>query len=239
MKRFIDFILALIGFLLTLPIFLVLSLLIWLEDRQSPIYKAKRVGKYNKDFTLYKFRSMRVASEKTGVFSTSANDNRITKIGRILRRYKLDELPQLINIINGTMSFVGPRPNVRIDVDKYTLEEKKLLILAPGITDFSSIVFSDEGEILKDAQDPDLKYNQVIRPWKSRLGLIYIENANVLLDLKLIFWTFVVIFNRNSALNAISKQLQKIKCDEAVVKVSLRQAPLVPTPPPGADRVAS
>lgn len=218
---------------------IIIAILIWLDDRKNPIYKAKRVGKGNKDFTLYKFRSMKASSDKSGVFSTSANDSRITKIGQFIRGYKLDELPQLINIINGTMSFVGPRPNVRIDVDKYTKVELELLSVRPGITDFSSIVFSDEGEILQDAQDPDLKYNQVIRPWKSRLGLFYIQNSNLLLDLKLMIWTVLVIINRKSALEKISNHLLKMKCDEDVVNITLRKDPLVPTPPPGTDQVAS
>lgn len=218
---------------------IMIAFLIWLHDRHSPIYKAKRVGKDNKDFTLYKFRSMKVASDKSGVFSTTANDSRITKIGHFIRGYKLDELPQLLNIINGTMSFVGPRPNVRVDVDKYTKVEMGLLSVRPGITDFSSIVFSDEGKILQDSEDPDLKYNQVIRPWKSQLGLIYIKNSSLLLDLKLIIWTGLVIINRKSALEKISKELESMKCDKELISVALRKKPLVPTSPPGTDQVAS
>lgn len=216
----------------------VIAILIWLDDRYSPIYKANRVGKGNRDFTLYKFRSMKVDSDKSGVYSTSANDSRITKIGHFIRDYKLDELPQLLNIINGTMSFVGPRPNVRVDVDKYTKVELELLSVRPGITDFSSIVFSDEGDILQDVQNPDLKYNQIIRPWKSRLGLIYIHNSSLRLDLKLIIWTALVIINRQSALEKISKELLNLNCEKDVVTIALRKEPLVPTPPPGTDQVA-
>ena len=238
MKRLFDFSLALIGLLLLSPIIALLSFLIWLEDRHSPIYKAKRVGRHNKDFILYKFRSMRLEADKTGVFSTSANDTRITRIGSFIRRFKLDELPQLVNILNGTMSLVGPRPNVRVDVDKYTLKEFELLNVRPGITDFASIVFSDEGDILSDAEDPDKKYNQIIRPWKSRLGLIYIEKSNLALDLKLLFLTFIVILNRPAALKRINGILKELGAEQSLLEVVLRKKDLTPFPPPGSNEVA-
>ena len=129
---------------------------------------------------------MIVNADSSGVDSTSTDDNRITKVGSLIRQFKIDEIPQLINVLLGQMSFVGPRPNVRSDVDLYTKKEELLLTIKPGITDFSSIIFSDEGEILSGSKDPDLKYNQIIRPWKSRLGILYIQNASFLLDFKLL-----------------------------------------------------
>ena len=146
--------------------------LVYRQDKESPFYMAPRVGRNNTIFKMAKLRSMVSNADKSGVDSTSANDSRITPIGHKIRKYKLDELTQLWNVFIGDMSLVGPRPNVQRDVDLYTKDEKNLLNVRPGITDFSSIVFSDEGDILKDKKDPDLSYNQLIRPWKSRLGLI-------------------------------------------------------------------
>ena len=178
MKRIVDLILSFFALLFISPILIIFVILIFLEDQQNPFYIAKRVGKGGVNFKMIKLRSMVVNADKSGVDSTSANDSRITKIGKKVRKYKLDELTQLWNVFLGDMSLVGPRPNVQRDVDLYTDIEKKLLTVKPGITDFSSIVFSDEGDILKEKDDPDLAYNQLIRPWKSRLGLIYIKNID-------------------------------------------------------------
>ena len=156
-------------------------MIIWLSDFNSPFYVSSRVGKDNKPFKLIKLRSMIINADKTGIDSTSKSDNRITKVGKIIRKFKLDELCQLFNVLLGEMSLVGPRPNVKREVDLYSDIEINLLNVKPGITDFSSIVFSDEGDILDGAENPDLRYNQLIRPWKSRLGLIYIKNSSILL----------------------------------------------------------
>jgi lipopolysaccharide/colanic/teichoic acid biosynthesis glycosyltransferase len=158
MKRVFDFILAFIGLILSSPILLPVIFLIWIQDWNSPFYIAPRVGKGEKPFKMLKLRSMIMNADKTGVDSTSSNDKRITGVGKFIRKYKLDELSQLWNVLIGDMSLVGPRPNVKRETDLYTIEEKKLLIVRPGITDFSSIVFSDEGEILKDQIDPDIAY---------------------------------------------------------------------------------
>ena len=143
--------------------------------------------------------------------STSDNDNRITKIGKIIRKIKLDEITQLINVLIGNLSLVGPRPNVFEDVNKYTDKEKHILSVLPGITDFSSIVFSDEGSILKNSKNPDLDYDILIRPWKSRLALLYINNSNLVLDIKILFFTFTNFFMRNRTLSMINTQLIKLK----------------------------
>ena len=183
-KRSFDIFTSFFGLLFLSPILFLAIFLVWKEDKRSPFYVTKRLGKNNKLFKMIKLRSMSVDADKSGVVSSSDNDIRITSIGQKIRRYKLDEFIQLWNVLIGDMSLVGPRPNVKDETDLYTNIEKKLLSVRPGITDFSSIVFSDEGNILKEKNNPDLAYNQLIRPWKSRLGLIYVKNRSFLLDIK-------------------------------------------------------
>ena len=186
---------------------------------------------------MVKLRSMISGADKSGVDSTSAEDKRITWVGHLIRRYKLDEFSQLWNVLWGQMSLVGPRPNVMKDVELYTDEERHLLDVRPGITDFSSIVFSDEGDILAGSDNPDLRYNQVIRPWKSRLGLLYIRNQDFLLDLRIILLTLIAIISKPLALNRLQKILRKLGADKRILGVAQREEPLQPYPPPGADRV--
>ena len=171
MKRIFDIVVALTGLLISSVIIVPVAVAVWLQDFKSPFYLGPRVARGGGMFKMVKLRSMVVKADKTGVDSTGASDPRITPIGRFIRAYKLDEITQLWNVLWGQMSLVGPRPQVKRDADLYTAEEARLLSVRPGITDFSSIVFADEGEILKDKSDPDLAYNQLIRPWKSRLGL--------------------------------------------------------------------
>ena len=177
MKRLLDVIFSLAGIIIFSPIIFIFGILIWLQDFGNPFYISKRVGKNFKEFNLIKLRSMVLNADKSGVDSTSSNDKRITKIGNIVRKYKLDELMQLFNVLFGNMTLVGPRPNVKSEVDMYTKKEKTLLQVKPGITDFASIVFSDEGNILKNKKDPDITYNQLIRPGKGKLGIFYIRNS--------------------------------------------------------------
>ena len=211
--------------------------LVWVNDFGNPFYIAMRVGKDEKKFKMFKLRSMIVNADKTGVDSTSNNDMRITRIGKFIRKFKMDELSQLINVLLGDMSLVGPRPNVQRETDLYTKSEKKLLLVRPGITDLSSIVFSDEGEILSNSKDPDIDYNQLIRPGKGYLGIFYIENQSFVLDLKLIFITLISIFNRNLALKNISKLLKKYNASESLIKIAERKERLVPSPPPGSTNI--
>ena len=218
------------------PIIFIFMFLVWLQDYNSPFYISRRVGKAGKSFNFIKLRSMVVNADSSGVDSTSLNDKRITSTGKTIRRYKIDEIPQLIHVISGKMSFVGPRPNVSADVDLYT-EEVKLLSVSPGITDISSIVFSDEGDILSGSKDPDLKYNQVIRPWKSRLGLLYIENKSFTLDITLIFITIISIVNRNYALKLVNKLLISLDANQLLVDVCKRENDLKPYPPPGSKDI--
>ena len=180
---------------------------------------------------------MLVNADKTGVYSTSANDMRITAVGKLIRKFKIDELSQLWNVLAGDMSFVGPRPNVEREVALYTEEERHLLDVRPGITDPASIVFADEGEVLAGSDDPDLRYNQVIRPWKSRLALLYVKNGNFLIDLALILLTVVAIFSRPLALQGLQKVLKRLGADDRLLAVARREGPLRSYPPPGSDRI--
>lgn len=237
MKRILDFVLSLIGLIISSPLLIPIIIIVWMQDWHSPFYIALRVGKKEKLFKMVKLRSMIINAHKSGIDSTSSNDTRITSVGRFIRSYKLDELSQLWNVLIGDMSLVGPRPNVKRETDLYTLAEKKLLTVKPGITDFSSIVFSDEGDILKDQTDPDIAYNQLIRPWKSRLGIFYIENRNILVDIKLIYLTVIAILSREKALQTISGMLSVMKANTELVQIALRKEILIPTPPPGAVKI--
>jgi lipopolysaccharide/colanic/teichoic acid biosynthesis glycosyltransferase len=180
---------------------------------------------------------MVVRADRTGVDSTGTNDPRITPIGRFIRRYKLDEVTQLWNVLWGQMSLVGPRPQVKRDADLYTTEEQRLLSIRPGITDFASIVFADEGEILKGRADPDLAYNQLIRPWKSRLGLFYLDNNGFSVDLQLILLTAVAIGSRYAALRKVHALLKRLGAADDLARIALRQDALMPHPPPGSDLI--
>ena len=237
MKRLFDFFVSLIGLLVLSPILILVMILIWVYDFHSPFYIAPRVGKNGRLFNMVKFRSMVINADKSGVDSTSSNDERITPIGHFVRKFKLDEFTQLWNVLTGSMSLVGPRPNVKRETDLYTKVEEKLLSVKPGITDLASIVFSDENDILKNHNDPDLGYNQLIRPWKSRLGIIYIEKRSMFMDLSLIYLTVIAIFSRETALSGIEKILKKINSPEDVINVSRRVEDLVPFSPPGAEDI--
>ncbi|HWO88536.1 MAG TPA: sugar transferase [Gemmatimonadales bacterium] len=238
MKRVFDLLVSFVGLLILSPLLLVLSALIWLQDFRSPFYVADRTGLGERPYRMVKFRSMVVRADRTGVDSTSANDPRITRLGHFIRRFKLDELPQLWNVLKGEMSFVGPRPNVKRETDIYTAVEKRLLTVRPGITDLASIVFSDEGDILKGSEDPDLRYNQVIRPWKSRLGLLYVDSSGpISLDIRLIWLTLVNAAHRRRALAAVSRLVRELGGDEELARVALREDPLRAAPPPGATQV--
>ena len=239
MKRLMDILVSFFGLLFLSPVLAVTTYLIWKQDHHSPFYIAPRVGKNGKIFRMVKLRSMVVDADKTGVDSTSGDDPRVTRIGYFVRKYKLDEFTQLWNVLKGEMSLVGPRPNVKRETDLYTLVEKNLLNVKPGITDFSSIVFSDENEILKDSKDPDIDYNQLIRPWKSRLCLIYVEHQSFLLDCAVVLMTVVTLISREKALCGVNRLLKWLDAPADVIHVSKREDMLVPFPPPGADSVVT
>lgn len=215
------------GIILTiflLPLIIIFLFLIYFEDKANPIYSGLRVGKNYKLFKLYKLRSMRIRDD-IGYQSTSANDQRILKVGKLIRSTKIDELLQIINVIRYEINFVGPRPNVLDEVNKYLDFEKKLLNYKPGITDFSSIIFSDEGEILKNSTNPDLDYNLLIRPRKNLIALLYFHDNNFLSDMLVILTTICNIFNRKLALKIIYKYMQK-KYETVDFTFILRDQPL-------------
>ena len=239
MKRLFDIFISLLGLVILSPVLLTFMYLVYRQDKHSPFYVASRVGKNGVMFKMLKLRSMFVNADKSGVDSTSADDIRITPIGHKIRRYKLDEFTQLWNVLIGDMSLVGPRPNVLSDTNLYTDIEKGLLTVRPGITDFSSIVFSDEGDILEGMKDPDLAYNQLIRPWKSRLGLSYIKNQSLFLDFQLILYTVIAIISKQRALAWVAVKLNNLNVDAGTVKISKREVSLYPFPPPGSDEIVS
>lgn len=228
-KRLFDIFFSIIGLILFSPIIILTIFFIWIYDFKNPFYTPLRMGKDMKPFRMYKFRSMVINADKNGITSTSGSDKRITPIGRIIRRFKLDEVSQFINVFLGDMSFVGPRPQVvEHVVNEYSDLEKTLLSVKPGITDISSIVFSDEGDILKESKDPDGDYNILIRPWKSRLGILYVKNHNILLDFKLILLTILAIINKNYALKYINSILIKLNVENELIKICQRKEKLTP-----------
>lgn len=239
LKRLFDILASTFGLILASPMLLPVMFLVWWQDKHSPFYIAQRVGKNGRLFNMVKLRSMIKNADKSGVDSTGANDMRITPVGHFIRRYKLDELSQLWNVLIGDMSLVGPRPNVKRETDLYTPIERKLLDVKPGITDFSSIVFSDEGDILKDQQDPDIAYNQLIRPGKSKLGLFYIDHASIILDIKLCYLTAVAIISRDKALAGLQRILKKLNASPELLHIASRSAPLVPMLPPGGTKIVT
>lgn len=190
MIRFFDILFSIIGLVLLSPLFTALYLLIRIESQGGGFYSQERIGKNGKPFKLFKFRSMRIGSDKKGLITIGEKDNRITKTGFILRKYKLDELPQLWNVFIGDMSLVGPRPEVKKYTDLYTEEQKQVLQVRPGITDWASIKYVDENKILGEAKDPDEAYVNLIMPNKIKLNMVYIQHQTLGEYFKIIFTTF-------------------------------------------------
>jgi lipopolysaccharide/colanic/teichoic acid biosynthesis glycosyltransferase/nucleoside-diphosphate-sugar epimerase len=239
LKRTFDFIAALCGLALLSPLLAVIALAVWLEDRRSPWFRGVRMGRGGRRFRMIKFRTMIPDAWKSGVSSTALGDRRITRLGKLLRRAKLDELPQLWNVLTGDMSLVGPRPQVEPEAALYTVEERHLLDVRPGVTDLASLVFADEGEILAGSADPDLCYKQRIRPWKSRLGLLYIERQSLAGDLKILALTLLSVISRERALEAIARMLRSWNADPLLRRMAAREEPLLDWVPPGAERIGS
>lgn len=190
MTRLFDILFAGIGLIVLSPLLAVLYLLVCIESPGGGFYRQKRVGKNGKDFWLYKFRSMRKGADKKGLITVGGHDSRITHTGYFIRKYKLDELPQLFNVLRGDMSLVGPRPEVRKYVDMYTSEQRKVLSIRPGITDYASIEYADENVILGQSANPDKTYIEQIMPDKIRLNMKYIANHSIGEYFKIIFLTF-------------------------------------------------
>ena len=194
-KRGIDILFSLIGLICLFPFFIFISFLIFITSKGGVFFVQLRVGKNNKDFKLYKFRTMVLNSDNKGLLTVGNNDKRITKLGYYLRKNKLDELPQLINVLNGTMSLVGPRPEVRKYVNLYNSEQKSILDVKPGITDLASIMYYNENEILANSVNPEQTYINEIMPIKLELNKQYINEMSLLTDLKIIFKTFNKLIN--------------------------------------------
>ena len=193
MIRFFDFVLSLVGLVILAPIFIVLAVWIKIDSVGPVFYKQIRVGQNGKDFGLFKFRSMVVDADKKGLITVGGRDPRITRSGYFIRKYKLDELPQLINVLVGDMSLVGPRPEVRKYVELYDDEQNKVLSVKPGITDYASIEYMDENEILGKSTDPEKTYIEEIMPEKIKYNMKYIRNRSLIEYFKIIFLTVLKI----------------------------------------------
>lgn len=189
MKRLFDIVCSFFGLVFLSWLFVFVALWVGLSSRGGVFYRQRRVGRCNRDFTIYKFRSMRVNSDRQGLLTIGGRDGRITKAGVFIRKYKLDELPQLFNVLRGDMSFVGPRPEVRKYVELYTEEQKKVLTVRPGITSLSSIKYRNENEILSRSDNPEQYYIDVIMQDKLAIELDYLEQRSLLTDIKVIFQT--------------------------------------------------
>ena len=193
MKRLFDILLSGLGLLIISPLFLIVAIWIKLDSPGPIFYRQVRVGRYNKDFRIFKFRSMRIGSDKGSLVTIGGRDPRITRSGYFIRKFKIDELPQLINVLVGDMSLVGPRPEVRHYVNYWTEEQMHVLDVRPGITDPASIKFRNENELLAQAEDPEKYYIEVIMQEKIKLYLDYVAKNSLWYDIKLIFQTFWVI----------------------------------------------
>ena len=197
MKRLFDLFVSGIALIILLPVFLVIAVLIKFDSKGPVFFRQVRVGRYNKDFRIFKFRSMRIGSDKGSQITVGGRDPRVTRIGYYLRKFKLDELPQLINVFSGDMSFVGPRPEVRKYVNYWTPEQMRVLDVRPGITDNASIRFSNENEILDKVDDPESYYINVIMQEKLSLYMEYVDNHSFWGDVQIVFRTIKkVIFGR-------------------------------------------
>lgn len=189
LKRLFDIFFSLLGILILLPLFILISLLIVFDSKGGVFYQQNRVGRNNKDFKLLKFRSMKVGADTKGLLTVGNKDNRITTIGYFIRKYKIDELPQLFNVLVGDMSLVGPRPEVRKYVEIYTDRQLKVLSIRPGITDYASLEYFDENELLAQSENPEKTYIEEVMPAKLALNLYYIEKRSLVEDMKIIWRT--------------------------------------------------
>ncbi len=205
MKRAFDLIFSTVGLVLLAPQLVALALLVKLGTRGPVFYRGVRVGWREKPFRIFKFRTMVVDAEKLGGASTPGDDPRVTPVGRLLRKYKLDELPQLFNVMKGEMSLVGPRPQVPWAVARYTQDERAVLHVRPGITDYASVRFRDEGEILRGSQNPDKDYFEKIHPEKMRLSLEYIRKQSLRLDCQILAMTLAAVIFSPRRGNSVHK----------------------------------
>ena len=196
MIRVLDILISFIAIIFFSPFFLIISILILLDSKGGILYFQERVGKNNTNFGLIKFRTMSVNSDKKGLLTVGENDTRITKVGKFLRKYKIDEIPQLMNVLFGNMSFVGPRPEVRKYVDLYTPQQRVILNVKPGITDYASIEYANENYLLGMSDDPEKTYIEKIMPEKIKLNMKYLEKPNIKNYLKVLYLTLMVVIKK-------------------------------------------
>jgi lipopolysaccharide/colanic/teichoic acid biosynthesis glycosyltransferase len=196
-KRSADILMGLAGLAILSPVFLFIALWIKTSSRGPVLYTGSRVGRDGRKFGMLKFRSMVVDADQMGASSTATDDPRVTSVGRVMRRFKLDELPQLINVVRGEMSFVGPRPQVQWAVELYSPAERQLLSVRPGITDYASLRFRNEGELLRGSNDPDKAYLELIAPGKISLGLYYVRHCSPATDARIIVATALLVAGLN------------------------------------------
>ena len=230
LKRALDVFVALILLILSSPFILIACFSVWLQDGKSPIFVQDRVGKNAQTFRLIKVRSMVVHQSSNSADTTSRDDPRITPLGKLLRRSKIDELPQLINVLKGDMSLVGPRPQIIAEFALYTEAERELVLAKPGITDLASIVFLDLEEIAANYHDPNAAYFELVRPWKARLGVYYVRHHDFGLDIAILFLTAVAFINREQAWLLLGRILEKRKAEPQLVDIASRRIQLKPTP---------
>lgn len=220
LKRKFDILLSLTGLVILFLPLSIAAFLVWMQDGHSPFYLSERVSDKSKSFKMYKIRSMIVRADILGLEYSGSNDYRITRLGSYLRKYKIDELPQLLNILKNEMSFVGPRPRTPNEVKSFSCEEWRILSVRPGLTDIASIVFSDEDQILKDREDPKLYHDTFIKPRKNRLSIFYVDHHTFQLDLIIIILTILNIFSRKLSLKALECLLKQINADDSIISIA-------------------
>ncbi len=232
-RRAFDIGFSVIGLCLSAPVIVLALIGVWLQDFRNPIYASWRLGRHEKRFRFFKIRTMVVNASKSGRHNIGADDPNVTGLGSFLRKAKIDELLQFWSIIAGHMSLVGPRPNIPENTKLYTAEERVQFSVNPGLTDFASIIFSDQGNIIAGEKDTNAAYDQLIRPWKSRLGLIYVANSSLWLDLQLMALTAINFIYRPLALAGVSQLLTKLGAPDDLIEVATRRKPLTRCRPPG------
>ncbi len=238
-KRIFDIIISVTALLILWPVIAVASGLVWFGDRRNPFYLPLRVGYLGKHFRLFKIRTMVVDADKSQMDTTTSDDPRIIRFGLFFRKTKFDELPQFFNILRGDLSLVGPRPAAIRSVALYTAVEHRISSVKPGITDISSIVFSNLDEIMVGSKDANLAYHQLIRPWKSRFALFYIDHQSMAFDIELLFLTAISLVSKSLALAGVVKSLQKRGASQDLIEVASRKKPLQRHPPPGSVEVVT
>lgn len=235
--RLLDIVGASVGLLLSLPLILVAMLMIWLQDRHNPFYVAERVGAGGRKFRFIKLRSIPHQSGVRPDEIITSRDPRVTRLGHWIRASKVDELPQFWHVLKGEMSLVGPRANVQTIVDAFTEEELRIISVKPGVTDLASIVFMNLGKVLEASENPKLDYNQLVRPWKSRLALIYVDHQSVGLAIRVMLLTVLAFISHQRALEGVARIALRFKSDPKLARIVRREEKLAPCAPPGAPAV--